>query len=102
MGDIPEETFVVDKITLEDLVEFCGIEFSLIGGLHWDKGGIKECGESGDTIVDLKALRDEYNRQGNELQQNVKLIMNMGYGTLVLKKVGESIVIKQKGEDIYH
>jgi len=96
MGDIPEETFVVDKVTLEDWIEFCRIEFELIEELFWDNGGIHECA---DTITDLKQLRDEYKREGNDLQQDVKLIMNMGYGTLVLKKVGKSIVIKEHSEE---
>ena len=33
-GELPPETLVVDKITLEDYIQFCGMEFELIGGLY--------------------------------------------------------------------
>jgi len=95
-GDTPDCTFFVDKITLEDWIEFCQIEYTVTEGLYWNQSGVTECAK---TIQDLKHLRDRYKLEGNDLQQNVKLIMNMGYGTLVIKKVSESIIIKEQGQE---
>jgi len=84
-ANIPQETFVINKITLENWLEFCDIEFELIEGLYWYNGGKQECAH---TTVNLKQLRNQYKHESNNMQQDVKLIMNMGYCTLVLKKWG--------------
>ena len=96
-GELPPGRIVVDKITLEDYVKYCGIEYEVIEGLCWDNEGITECK---NTIVLLKELRDEYKRAGNPAQILVKLIMNMGYGKNVLKKADELHVIKELSESL--
>ena len=50
------------------------------------------------TVDQLFTLRRTLKDQGSELQSVVKLIMNSGYGTLILKKRDRSVVIKGRDE----
>lgn len=82
---------VADKPTLEDYVNFCGIEFEVVEGLYWNSGGVHEVK---DTVVSLNRLRDEYKAAGIPIQEVIKLIVNSSYGKLMLKKTNESYVVK--------
>ena len=90
-GDVPDVTFVVGKIMLEDWVEFCEIDYDIIEGVYWDGEGNNACGQ---TVEVLKGFRDEFKAQGNSLQMVVKLIMNSAYGKLIIKKHDKSHIIK--------
>lgn len=80
-GDIVSHlNFVVGRITLEDWIRFCGIKFDILEGLYWD-GGFNF--KIMHTVDQLFSLRKRLKEQGSEV---VKLIMNSGYGTLILKE----------------
>ena len=96
-GDFPEQEFVVDKITLEDWIEFCDITFEILEGVYWD--GDVNC-EVGETILSLHDLRRYYKSIGSDLQACTKLLMNEAYGKLVIKKVDRNVVIKGFDEAI--
>ena len=90
-GETVPDTCVVDRITLEDWIEFCEIEFEILEGVYWDEEGVKDV----KTVIrDLFELRNQYKATGNPMQSVVKLIMNSAYGKLVLKKLHKEFVIK--------
>lgn len=74
----------VDLITLEDLVRFYKISYKV-------KGGIVFKGERShrirEVIKDLFEKRAQYKREGNSIQQVMKLIMNSGYGKSIQKPI---------------
>lgn len=74
----------VDLITLEDLVRFQKISYKV-------KGGIVYKGERShrirEVIKDLFEKRAQYKREGNSIQQVMKLIMNSGYGKSIQKPI---------------
>ena len=84
--------FVVGRITLEDWIRFCGIKFDILEGLYWD-GGFNS--KIMHTVDQLFSLRKRLKEQESEV---VKLIMNSGYGTLILKKRDRSVAIKGREE----
>ena len=72
----------VDKITLEDWIEFQEIEFEIINGIYWSSFNDK----IGETIDYLYNARKEAKANGEELKQsNLKLLMNSSYGKTLLK-----------------
>ena len=75
---------VVDMIDLEDKIKYQKIEYELIRGYYWDGNRDHRIR---DTIKKLFSLRAEYKKQGNSIQQVIKLIMNSGYGKSIQKPI---------------
>lgn len=69
--------YKVDKTGLEDLIEFCEIEYEILEGFYWNKGRNSKVCELVDKLYDR---RDELKSQGNALQNVYKLILNSIYG----------------------
>lgn len=73
----------VDKFTLEDLIKFQKIQFTILGGCYFDSG-------RNENIRDV--IRKLYNRRkiekanGNPIQEVIKLLMNSAYGKNGLKE----------------
>ena len=56
-GELVPSTCVVDRITLEDWVKFCGVEFTMLQGVYWNEEGVDDV----KTVIrDLFDLRNEY------------------------------------------
>jgi len=72
----------VDRIKLEDLVEFQNISFSIVRGYYWDDGRNPNVG---NMIVKLYEKRMEYKQKGSPLQQCCKNVKNSFYGRLIQK-----------------
>ena len=72
----------VDKTTLEDLIKFQKIEFSLIQGYYYDEGRNNQIQK---TIRKLFNLRLQKKKEKNPIQIVYKLIMNASYGKCLLK-----------------
>ena len=83
-NDIVNKYFYVDRVTLEDVVEFQQIEYEIIQGYYFDEGYNKSINE---TIKELYDLRVLYKKQGNAIEQVYKLIMNSAYGKTIQKPV---------------
>ena len=79
---------VVDMIELEDKIKFQQIEFNVIRGYFW-KGNRDH--RIRETIKKLFKLRAEYKKQGNSIQQVIKLIMNSGYGKSIQKPIDNEL-----------
>jgi hypothetical protein len=97
INEIPAGTGVrrvnVDRYTLEDWVNFQGIEYKVIHGVYWNGGFNKRLGES---ISKLFKARLQYKKDKKEaLQQTVKLIMNSTYGKTITKKTDKQIIYKK-------
>lgn len=98
-NDMEGEIIFVDKITLEDLIEFQKVEFDIIEGYYFDEGrNYKLKG----TIKTLFEERLKKKADGNPIQMAYKELMNSSYGKSILKPIEtETKVIcgKDKYED---
>ena len=88
----------VDKVTLEDYIEFQDIEYEIIKGYYYDQGRnptIKK------VIQYLFNERLKKKKEKNPIQIVYKLIMNASYGKTILKPVTtDELVIS--GEEKFH
>ncbi len=83
-NNIIGETFYVDKIALEDIIEFQGVEYQVVQGYYYNNGlntKIKE------TIEFMFQERLKLKKQKNPLQNVFKLILNSSYGKLLQKAI---------------
>lgn len=89
----------IDKITLQDYIEFHQIEYEFIDGVFWNEGYNKKMGELiyelfvsrvsyKQLMKKLDSLSDEYSKC-NILQEIIKLMMNSSYGKTILKKTND-------------
>ena len=97
INEIEEPVIVtIDKITLEDYINFHQIEYEFIDGVYWNEGFNKTMGdlifelftgriEYKQLMKKLKDTSDEYSKC-NILQEIIKLMMNSSYGKTILKK----------------
>ena len=92
MGELPTGDLVVDKLTLEDWISFCGLEFTILEGVYWE-GDFNDRIEV--VIEDLFRLRQELRQDGNPLQSLCKLLMNAGYGKLAIKKTNNKYLVRK-------
>ena len=81
-NDMVGETIYVDKITLEDLIEFHDINFDIIMGYYYDEGRNPKIGS---IINHLFNTRKQKKKEGNPIESVYKLLMNSAYGKTILK-----------------
>jgi hypothetical protein len=72
----------VDKITLEDLIEFQNIEFEIIKGYYYDEGRNPKITE---VITHLFETRKKMKNEKKPIESVYKLLMNASYGKTLLK-----------------
>lgn len=88
---------VVDNITLEDLINFQQIEFTLIKGYYWD-------GKRDYTIQkEIRRIfekRVEYKKEKNPLQLLYKLVMNSCYGKTIERPVDKDYKYLHEGDEL--
>jgi len=97
INEITEPIIVtIDKITLEDYINFHQIEYEFIDGVYWNEGFNKTMGdlifelftarvEYKQLMKKLKDTSDEYSKC-NILQEIIKLMMNSSYGKTIINK----------------
>ena len=78
----------VDMITLQDLIKYQQIEFTIIEG-YIMKG--KRDHRIRKAITSLFEKRAEFKRTGNPVQQIIKLIMNSAYGKTIQKPIKSTV-----------
>ena len=84
INDLNNKKFIVDKITLEELINYQNIEFNIIRGYYFNEGfnvKIKNC------IDYLFNKRLELKNQKNPAEVLYKLLMNSAYGKTILKPI---------------
>jgi hypothetical protein len=89
------QTLFVDKNTLEDLIEFHEIKFTIIRGYYYDEGRNYKLK---DTIRYLFDKRKEQKSLKNPIEQVYKLLMNSAYGKTLLKPFEYKIEYKNSKE----
>lgn len=87
----------IDKISLEDLIEFHKIEFEIIRGYYFNEGYNSKIK---DVIINLFELRKKYKKEDNVLQAILKLVLNNMYGKLIQKPVESNYVFKNTKEEM--
>ena len=83
-NDMVGKKIVVDKIQLEDLIEFHKLEFNIIRGYYYDEGRNNKLK---DVISYLFQQRIEAKKNKNPIQAVFKLLMNSAYGKTLLKPI---------------
>jgi hypothetical protein len=88
----------VDKTTLEDLIEFQGIEYEFLEGYYFDEGFNTKIK---DTIKHMFNQRLKYKKEKNPIQVIYKLLMNSSYGKTIMKEhlTDDIIIHKDKYND---
>jgi len=83
-NDVVGKEFYVDKTTLEDWIEFMGIEFQIIRGYYYNDGRNNKIFE---TMSGMFNERLKKKAEKNPIQIVYKLIMNASYGKAILKPI---------------
>lgn len=81
-NDLVGSTKTVDKVSLEDLVNFQGVEYDLVRGYYWNEGRNMELK---DTIDFYFNERVKQKKAKNPIQSVYKLLMNSAYGKTMIK-----------------
>lgn len=88
---------VIDKITLEDYIEYHQIEYSILDGVYWNDGFNNTFGQKIEFMFNerlkQKSLKTD---QGDILQNIYKLMMNSAYGKTILSTADNSKVVKDE------
>tara|TARA_R110002126_G_scaffold95523_4_gene224391 strand:+ start:95 stop:3511 length:3417 start_codon:yes stop_codon:yes gene_type:complete len=74
--------YYVDKITLEDLIEYHQIDFDVLQGYYYDEGRNYTINEVMNTCFNERL---KMKKVGNPIQLVYKLIMNSCYGKTIMK-----------------
>ena len=82
--DMAINSFYVDKRGLMDLEQFYDIEYVIKRGYYFDEGFNTKITE---LIKILFELRAKYKKEGNPLQETIKLLLNSIYGKSILKPI---------------
>jgi hypothetical protein len=107
-GDGIEMT--IDKITLEDYIEFHQIDFEIIEGVYWHTSTNKNIGPIVDALFSdrikyksimkkFKADAEEY-KSADIFQNLIKLKLNSSYGKTIIKKQDTVKLIKNNGDEL--
>jgi hypothetical protein len=83
-NDIIGKYFYLDRVSLEDAIQFQGIEYEVIQGYYFNQGHNTEINS---VIKELFDTRKMYKDAGNSIQEVYKLIMNSAYGKTIQKPV---------------
>lgn len=98
-NDMENKKIYVDKISLEDLIEFQKVEFDIIRGYYYNEGRNDKLK---DVIFNLFNERLKKKQEGNQIQEVYKLLLNSAYGKTLLKPIDdETIYITSKNYDNY-
>ena len=83
-NDLVDEEIYIDKVGLEDAINFQGIRFSIIEGYYFDQG----FNDTINTVINkLYNLRKELKEKKNPAEQAYKLFMNSMYGIKLLNPI---------------
>jgi hypothetical protein len=83
-NDMVGKTVIIDKISLEDLLNFQKVTFKVIRGYYFNEGFNTKVN---DTIKYLFQARLQKKKENNPAEMIYKLIMNSGYGKSIMKAV---------------
>ena len=97
INDLENKKFIIDKISLEELIKYQNIEYNIIRGYYFNEGfntKIKEC------IKYLFNMRVQLKKDKNSAEVLYKLIMNSSYGKTILKPIMKDTKLFNNQEDL--
>ena len=83
-NDMVGKKIFVNKISLEDLIEFQNVKFEILKGYYFNEGRNKGIQK---IIKYLFNERLKWKKMENPIEQIYKLIMNSGYGKSIMKEI---------------
>ena len=83
-NDMVGKKIIVDKITLEDMIQFQNVSFNVIRGYYFNEGFNTKVNE---TIKYLFEARIQKKKEKNPAEMIYKLIMNSSYGKSIMKAI---------------
>ena len=89
-NNMENEVIYIDKISLEDLIEFQEVSFEVIRGYYFNEGRNNKLKE---VITFLFNQRLIAKAEKNPIEQIYKLLMNSSYGKSILKPVENKIKV---------
>lgn len=94
-----DHIFIIDKLTLEDYINFHHIDYEIIDGVYWNEGGNKIMGNVIQRLFQarLKAKKEKK----DALAGIIKLMLNSSYGKTIMKKSKSKKVIINIDKNIY-
>jgi len=100
-NDMVGKTMRVNKTTLEDLIRFHGITFTIVRGYYFDEGFNTKIK---DTILFCFEERLKLKKEKNPAETIYKLLMNSGYGKSIMKPVVNDVKFFDKKAEFetYH
>jgi hypothetical protein len=87
-NDIVGKTMILGKQALEDIEEFQDAKYTVIEGVYWNEGFNNKITEIIKVMFNERLM---YKKEGNPLQNILKIMMNSSYGILLMKPI-----VKQK------
>lgn len=97
-NDMVGRTMVIDKISLEDLINFQKVEFDILKGYYFNEG-------RNNKIIDVINYcfnkRLEFKKQKNKVESLYKLIMNSSYGKTILKEQNFKLDYVDSEDDMF-
>ncbi len=115
-NDMEGRTYYVDKIMLEDAIEFHGIEFDIVKGYYYNEGFNTTVNDvmkhifaerikcKNEPVLDdngVQVIKDgKPLTRKNPLEQIYKLIMNSGYGRTIMKEITtKTMIVDEKDRE---
>ena len=95
-NDLENEIIYLDKVGLEDFINFQGAEVKILQGLYFDEGRNSTINE---VIEYLFQYRKEKKKEENPIQEAIKLLLNSSYGKSILKPIEDDIKVFNIGTD---
>lgn len=83
-NDIRGNNIYVDKVGLEDLIEFHNIDYEIIRGYYFNEGRNNKINSFITRLFNERLIKKQ---QGNPIEVVYKLIMNAFYGKTIMKPV---------------
>lgn len=94
-----EHIFIIDKLTLEDYINFHKIEYEIIDGVYWNEGGNKKMGEIVQLLFNARIKAKKENQLA--LAGVIKLMLNSSYGKTIMKKTKSKKLIIDENRNKY-
>ena len=91
MNEMGNGTISIDKIGLEELIEYHKAEFGIIGGCYYNEGRSNTINH---VIKDLYDLGKKLKQDKNPAQMVIKLLMNSMCVKTIIKPVGTYTIVK--------
>lgn len=96
-NDMIGEIMYRDKVSIEDMINFQQVEFDILEGYYFNEGRSNLIGKE---VNNLYNARKVYKIKKNPLQVCIKLILNSGYGRMIMKAHETEIKIFHSYDDV--